>query len=116
MTTDLKRPRHFDASGIPMAEDGQTVIKERLYTDKSNPDIIRDEITTIDHALTRPWTVTRGFLRDHKEVWFDNICAESNQYVFINGETYLVSVDGFLMPTEKSEPPPDIKKFNPSPK
>src|SRR5262249_8054695 len=31
----LKGPRAFDASGIPLHEDGQTVVKERIYNDKS---------------------------------------------------------------------------------
>jgi hypothetical protein len=34
--------------------DSQTIVKERVTLDKSSPDILLDEITTIDNALTRP--------------------------------------------------------------
>ena len=53
-TRNLKGPRTFDPSGIPLHKDNQSVVKERVYLDKTNPDILHDEITTIDHALTRP--------------------------------------------------------------
>ena len=54
-----KGPRAYDTSGLPLHADNQTVVKERIYLDKTNPDVLNDEITTIDHALTRPWTVTK---------------------------------------------------------
>ena len=58
-TRHFKGPRAFDPSGMPLHEDNKTVIKERIYLDKANPNILHDEITVIDNALTRPWTVTR---------------------------------------------------------
>ena len=58
-TRNMKGPRTFDPSGIPLHKDNQTVVKERIYLDKTNPDILHDEITTIDHALTRSWTVMK---------------------------------------------------------
>src|SRR5712675_3403228 len=36
----LKSPRTYDASGIPFHNDGQTVIKERIYLDKADKNII----------------------------------------------------------------------------
>src|SRR5215510_4053011 len=51
-TRHLKGPRIFDPSGIPLHKDNQTVVKERIFLDKANPDILRDEITTHDNALT----------------------------------------------------------------
>src|SRR5205085_8602005 len=59
----FKGPRVYDASGIPLHADNQTVIKERIYLDKANPDLLRDEITTIDNALTHPWKVTKNYIR-----------------------------------------------------
>ena len=112
-TRDLRGPRQFDSSGIPMADDNQTVVKERIYLDKSNPNVMHNRIMTMDTALTEPWTVTRDYGRTRNPVWLENVCAESNQYVFIGGRTYLVSVDGFLMPTRKDQPPPDLKFFKP---
>ena len=52
----LKNPRTYDPAGIPFHEDGQTIVKERFYFDKANPNLLHDEITTIDNALTRPWS------------------------------------------------------------
>ena len=57
-TRYFKGPRTFDASGLPLAFDNQSVFKERFYIDKANPDIIHVYTTTIDHALTRPWART----------------------------------------------------------
>jgi hypothetical protein len=34
--------------------DNKTVVKERIFLDKVNPNILHDEITTFDNALTRP--------------------------------------------------------------
>ena len=45
-TRNLKNPRTFDPSGLPVHQDGETVVKERFSLDKSNPDILHDEITT----------------------------------------------------------------------
>ena len=53
-TRYMKGPRTFDASGLPLHEDNQTVVKERIFLDKAKPDLLYDEITTIDRALTRP--------------------------------------------------------------
>ena len=52
-TRYMKNPRSFDASGLPLHEDAATIVRERIYRDKSNADILHDEVTTIDHALTR---------------------------------------------------------------
>jgi len=111
-TRHLKGRRTFDASGIPMHKDDETVIKERIYLDKSNPDLLHDEVTTIDHALTRPWTVTRDYRRARDAVWYEHICAEENHHIVIGKESYFLSANGELMPTRKDQPPPDLKYFN----
>jgi hypothetical protein len=111
-TRFLKGPRVFDATGIPMHDDNQTVIKERIYLDKANPDRLNDEITTIDHALTRPWTVLRAFNREHDPMWPEFVCAEDNHHVMVGHETYFRSVDGTLMPTRKDQPPPPLRGFD----
>ena len=113
-TRNLKGPRSFDASGIPLHEDNQTVVKERIYLDKANPDILHDEVTTIDHALTRPWTVIKNYHRVRNPVWVEAICAEGNQHVRIGAESYMLSADGYLMPAKKGQAPPDLRYFNQS--
>ena len=37
----------------------QTVITERFHLAKDSKDELQDDITINDHALTRPWTVTK---------------------------------------------------------
>jgi len=110
-TRGLKGPRIFDPSGIPLHKDNQTVVKERLFLDKSDPNVLRDEITTFDHALIRPWTITRSYQRDRNPTWIEDVCAENNGYVFIGTQTYLLSADRYLMPTRKDQPPPDLRYF-----
>jgi len=110
-TRNLKGPRIFDPSGIPLHKDNKTVVKERIFQDKANPNILRDQITTIDNALTRPWTVTRGYTRARKPVWVEHTCAGDNAYIFIGTENYVLSADGHLMPTKKNQAPPDLRYF-----
>jgi hypothetical protein len=111
-TRNLKGPRAFDASGIPLHSDNQTVVKERIYLDKANPEIMRNEVTTFDHALTRPWTVIKNYHRDRNPIWLEAICAEGNQHVRIGTEFYMISADGHLMPAKKGQAPPDLRYFN----
>jgi hypothetical protein len=112
-TRAMKGPHAYDNSGIPFHKDDQAVVKERIYADKSNPNLIHADITTIDHALTRPWTVKRSFrrVRGKQPVWSEYICSEDNHHVQIGSQNYVVSGDGYLMPTRKDQRPPDLKYF-----
>jgi hypothetical protein len=115
-TRGFKGPRSFDGTpGTPLHEDNQTVVKERIYLDKSNNGILHDDITVIDHALTRPWTVHRKYKRQSQPFWSEFICEEGNQQVIIGDENYMISADGYLMPTKKDQPPPDLHFFNQPP-
>ena len=113
-TRGLKGPRVYDATGIPLHADNATVIKERIYLDKADKNLLHDEVTTIDHALTRPWVVDRTFLRVQSKdpIWFGHsICGEGNAHVGIGDQVYYLSGDGLLMPAMKDQPPPDLRYF-----
>ena len=112
----LKGPRSFDPSGIPFHEDNMTVVKERFYTDKANPNVLFDEITTIDNALTRPWTVTKKYRKEQKPIFVESICNEANPHIKIGKENYMVGADGMLMPAKKDQAPPDLRHFKQAPK
>jgi hypothetical protein len=112
-TRNLRGPRVWDQAGMPMHSDNQAVVKERIFLDKTNPDVLHDEVTTTDHSLTRPWTATRNYRRDRRMVWTENNCAEGNNYVVIGERNYFVSGDGYLMPVKKDEAPPDLRYFKP---
>jgi hypothetical protein len=113
-TRGLKGPRAYEASGLPLHKDNETIVKERIYLEKADPNVLHDEITTIDHALTRPWTVTKSYRRERNPRWVENDCAEDNHHVAIGKENYFLSGDGLLMPTKKDQPPPDLKYFTQS--
>ena len=112
-TRKLKGPRTFESSGIPMHSDNETVVNERISLDKSDPNVLHDVITTYDHALTRPWTVDKRYLRvpQEKVIFYENECSEYNQHVIIGKEGYYLSADGYLMPVKKGQKPPDLRYF-----
>jgi hypothetical protein len=109
----FKGPRAYDGSGLPLHFDNQSVFKERLYRDRTDPDIFHDEITVIDHALTRPWTVDKRYVRSPKPypIWPEYYCGENNAQLVIGSEHYFLGGDGLLMPTRKDQPPPDLRYF-----
>jgi hypothetical protein len=116
----FKGPRAYDATGLPLHFDNQSIFKERMFLDKADPTILHDEITTIDHALTRPWTVDKKYVRDSnsRRRWAEDGCAESmsGSLIAIGKESYFMSSDGKLMPVRKDQPPPDLSYFKPASK
>ena len=107
----LKGPRSYDATGLPLHEDNKTIVKERIFLDKTNPNVMLNEITTFDNALTRPWVVVKRYNRVDKPLFLEAICAEGNQHLRIGKENYMVSADGHLMPAKKNQTPPDLRYF-----
>ena len=112
-TRFLKGPRGYDTSGLPFHSDGQTIIKERIYLDKADRNVLYDEITVIDHAMTRPYSKTQKAFRNPnpRPVWHSDVCSEDNTWVKIGNEPYMFSADGKLMPSKKNQAPPDLSYF-----
>jgi hypothetical protein len=112
-TRHLKGPRVFDPTGLPLHADDQTIIKERFYLDKANRNVLHNEITVTDNALTRPWTANKRYRRDPnpRPVWEEMVCAENNLHVRIGNDDYMISADGLLMPAKKDQAPPDLRYF-----
>jgi hypothetical protein len=112
-TRGFKGPRTFEASGLRLHDDNQTVIKERFSLDKTDKNILLDEITVIDHALTRPWTVTKKYRHEPNPspLWHFNDCAEDNHHVVLGKDSYFITSDGMLMPTKKGQKAPDLRYF-----
>jgi len=111
-TRGFKGPRTFEGSGMPLHEDNATVIHERISLDRSDASLLRNEITVNDHALTRPWTINRVYRRETKPVWDFVDCAENNPHVLVGNEYYMISADGYLMPTKRGQSAPDLRYFN----
>jgi hypothetical protein len=115
-TRGFKGPRAYDEAGLPLHFDNQSVFKERIYRDKADPKILHDVITTIDNALTRPWTVDKKYVHnpDLRANWPEYYLAEGNAQIMIGKENYFLSWDGNLMPAKKNQAPPDLRYFNSS--
>jgi hypothetical protein len=113
-TRHLRGPRAYDPSGLPFHDDNKTVVKERMYLAKENPNILHNEMTVFDNALTRPWSVHKKYVRDPKNarpMWYEDICAEGQAQIRIGEERYFLSADGHLMPVRKGQAPPDARYF-----
>ena len=110
-TRNFLGPRTYDNYGTPLHADNQSIVKERIYRDKENPDLIHNEMTTIDNALTRPWVVKRIYRFTKTPHFVQNICSVGNNHVSIGKDNYFLSADGKLMPTRKDQPPPDLSYF-----
>src|SRR5262249_15807920 len=107
-TRHIRGPRIYEASGIPFHKANETVVKEKITLDKSNPNVLLTEISPINKALTRPWAVTRKYQRERTAVWFEFNCGEANPQIRLGGQSYFPTPDGDLMPPRKDQPPPVI--------
>ena len=112
-TRGFKGPRVFDATGLPLHFDNQSIFKERIYSEKTDPNTIHDEITVIDHALTRPWTVHKRYVHNPNPhpLWREGSCVEGSGLVALGKEMYVLRPDGLLMPAKKDQQPPDLRYF-----
>ena len=101
---------------MPLHFDNQSIFRERFHLDPNDQNLLHDEITVIDHALTRPWSVDKTFRRNPNPhpSWARTPCIEGTHQIVIGNENYFLSGDGLLMPTKKDQAPPDLKYFKPS--
>jgi hypothetical protein len=113
-TRGMKGPRTYDTTGLPLHLDNKTLVKEKIYGRKDDPNIILNEITTIDSALTGPWTVTKKYFRNTnpRHNWLEEVCAENNPHVNIQHDNYMLSAEGLLMPSRKGQKAPDLRYFD----
>ena len=76
---------------MPLHEDNETIVTERIYLDKADPDLLHDDMTVIDHALTRPWTVAKKYRREKvaRPIWPEDICTDHNGLIFIGNDHVL---------------------------
>jgi hypothetical protein len=113
-TRYFKGPRALDPTGIPTHVDNQSIVKERIYLDTKDPAVLHDDVTLIDHALTRPWSVSKTYRRnaDARPIWREENCPGVTLLTKIGNELYFKGADGKLLPTRKDQPPPDLRYFN----
>lgn len=111
-TRSFKGHRTFDGN-ITLHRDNKTVMKERITPDRANPDLMHNDVTVMDSALTQPWMVKRSYRRIKQKSWIEYVCEEGNRHVAIGKQNYVLSADGHLMPAQKDQPPPDLRNFIP---
>src|SRR5215475_12560433 len=87
-TRNFKGPRTVEFTGIALHEDNETIVKERIYLDKSDTEVMHNVITIIDHAFTRPWTVDKRYHRIRNGIWYEDNCNENNHHVVIGDNNY----------------------------
>ena len=81
--------------------------------DAANSNTLYDDITVYDHALTRPWTITRKTVRDPnpRPAWRTEECPADNSWVRVGKDAYYLSADGMPMQSKKDQAPPDLRYF-----
>jgi hypothetical protein len=109
-TRAFKGPRALDPTGIPVHADNQSIVRERIHLVGT---ILHDELSLIDHALTRPWSVDKIYERtpDKYPAWREENCPGVTLLVKIRDELYFKGANGQLLPTRKDQPPPDLRYF-----
>lgn len=115
-TRHFKGPRALDPSGLPTHADNQSIVHERIFFDDADRTLLHDEITLIDHAFTRPWTVLKSYRRPPVKfpVATEQDCAGDTANIQIGNELYYLGAGRELMPTRKDQPPPDLRYFKAS--
>jgi hypothetical protein len=110
--------RSLDPAGMPVHPDNRSIVKERIFVDKDDPSVIHDEVTLVDNAFTRPWTVFKTWRRDAEKfpIWRDENCPHVTAMIKIGDELYYRDNENNIMPTRKDQPPPDLRYFGQPPR
>lgn len=103
-TRAIAGERSFDSSSVPLHENDSTVVLEefRLIDERT----LENRLTTIDDALTEPWTVHRRYTRETEDYqWVEYVCVENNRHIRVGDEWYFVNYEeGTLDPTRVGPP------------
>lgn len=105
-TRAIKGPRSFDSTAVVAHDNNQTVVFEEFRRIDENT--FEDTITTIDDALTEPWTVQRRYSHtpySEDILWVEYVCAEGNRHLNLGDEWYFINKEeGTLEPTREGQP------------
>ncbi len=105
-TRAIKGPRSFDSTAVVAHDNNQTVVLEEFR--RIDEETLEDKITTIDDALTGPWTVQRRYSHtpfSQDILWVEYVCAEGNRHLNLGDEWYFINKEeGTLEPTRDGQP------------
>jgi len=89
-----RAPAPYDATGLPLhLTNERRPSRERFHLDKNDPNILHDEITVFDHALTRPLERRQDLPAqpNPRPNWNLTSCTEGNNQIVIGTENYFLS-------------------------
>jgi hypothetical protein len=103
-TRAMKGPRSFDSAAVVLHENNETVVMEEIRRIDENT--LENRITTIDDALTGPWTINQRYSHETENVvWIEYVCAEGNRHLKLGNEWYFINDEaGTLDPTRIGQP------------
>ena len=105
-TRSIKGPRSFDSTAVVLHENNETVVFEEIR--RLDDGSLENTITTIDDALTGPWTVQRQYRHtpfSEDVIWVEYVCAENNRHIQLGDEWYFLNKEeGTLDPTRVGQP------------
>jgi hypothetical protein len=100
-TRAIKGPRSFDSTAVVLHDNNETVVLEEFRRIDENT--LENTITTIDDALTGPWTVQRNYSHEiftEDVLWVEYVCAENNRHINLGDQWYFLNKEeGTLDPT-----------------
>ena len=109
-TRQRARPAHCGTRpACRCADDDEAIIKERISLDKADPDILHDEMTTIDNSLTRPWTVMKTYRRHARHHLVGGQLHRGQQSRHHRQGDLFPQRRRHLMPMKKDQPAPDLR-------
>jgi len=104
-TRSIKGPRSFDSTAVVLHENNETVVLEEFR--RLGENTLENTITTIDDALTGPWTVKRQYSHmpaSEEVLWIEYVCAENNRHIKLGDEWYFLNAEeGTLDPTREGQ-------------
>lgn len=104
-TRSIKGPRSFDSRAVVLHDNNETVVLEEFR--RLDENTLENTITTIDDALTGPWTVKRTYSHTpHSDevIWVEYVCAENNRHIKLGDDWYFLnSEEGTLDPTRQGQ-------------
>lgn len=104
-TRAIKGPRSFDSTAVVLHDNNETVVLEEFR--RIDESTLEDTITTIDDALSGPWTVQRRYSHESfsdEVLWVEYVCAENNRHINLGDEWYFLNKEeGTLDPTREGQ-------------
>ena len=104
-TRAIKGPRSFDSTAVVLHDNNETVVLEEFR--RIDESTLENTITTIDDALSGPWTVQRTYSHEsfsEDVLWVEYVCAEKHRLINLGVDWYFLNKEeGTLDPTREGQ-------------